>query len=433
MKAGVASRAAAARCVAAVLQGATADSALSRETDKVPERDRALLRELVYGTLRAYPRLNALLSQLLSRPLKKGEMELQALALVGLYQLGELRTPDHAAVSATVDASAAIGRSKARGLLNAVLRRYLREREQLHAALPAAAAQAMPQWLWDALGQHWPAQRDSIAAACAARPPLTLRVNRQRATRDSALAQLAAASMNARSGSLNDDAITLDEARDVRAIPGFSEGHVSVQDEAAQLAATLLNPRPGERVLDACAAPGGKSCHLLELEPGLDLVACDISAERLARVQENAERLGLAPTLLCADLRAPDRTLTDAAPFDAMLLDVPCSATGVIRRHPDIKVLRRPRDTGNFAEQQLAILKGCWPLLRPGGRLLYVTCSILPAENSDLVAAFLAQHADARETPLSISDAHACAIGAQLLPTADGTDGLYFALFMKKE
>jgi 16S rRNA (cytosine967-C5)-methyltransferase len=260
---------------------------------------------------------------------------------------------------------------------------------------------------------------------------MTLRVNLARGSRDVYLGELAAAGIAASVCARSDAGITLGEARDVAALPGFDAGRCSVQDESAQLAAPLLAPQPGERILDGCAAPGGKTGHLLELEHTLALVACDVSAERLARVEENLSRLGLAATLVAADLREPGEDLRALAPFDAVLLDVPCSATGVIRRHPDIKVLRREEDIPGFAAQQSELLSSSWELLQPGGRLLYVTCSVLKAENSDVIADFLTGAGDAEELVLACDGAERCAHGIQYLPQPGAGDGLYFALLQK--
>lgn len=431
MKPGAAVRASAARIVAAVLAGESLDRVAGNYLDDVAERDRSLCRELAWGTLRHYPRLQGLLDQLLDRPLRKRDGELGALALTGLYQLDAMRIPAHAAVSATVDASAALGKGRSRGFLNAVLRRYQREAATLQEQLNEAQRHAQPPWLWKALQQHWPGQRDAIARANNERPPMTLRVNAQHQSRDAYLTRLVEAGIEARKGDACPDALYLERAVDVSALPGFSEGAASVQDETAQLAVRLLAPKAGELVLDACAAPGGKTCHLLELEADLRLTAMDIAPERLARVEDNLQRLGLSAGLVCADGATPSEELRQLGPFDAMLVDVPCSATGVIRRHPDIKVLRRETDIAGFARQQDAILDGLWPLLRPGGRLLYVTCSILPMENSDRVAAFLARHGDGEENTPPVPGAHDMIYGRQVLPNDTGGDGLFFALLHK--
>jgi 16S rRNA (cytosine967-C5)-methyltransferase len=344
-----------------------------------------------------------------------------------------MRTPDHAAVSASVAAAPLLGYARGRALVNAVLRRFLRERDALEEQLQPAAAAAMPGWLWAALEGAWPAQRAQISEASAARPPMTLRVNRRHLSREQYRQRLTAAGMAATPGSLCADALTLGTPCDVEMLPGFAQGDVSVQDEAAQLAARLMAPQPGERILDGCAAPGGKTGHLLEYCEDIALVACDKSADRLQRVQDNLQRLGRNAQLLTADLTAPPQALKDLAPFDGILLDVPCSASGVLRRHPDIKLLRRREDIGGFRSQQLAILKGSWPLLRNGGRLLYVTCSILPAENSELVAQFLRETPDASERSLAVPGALACQHGWQCLPSPGAADGLYFALLGKAE
>jgi 16S rRNA (cytosine967-C5)-methyltransferase len=427
---GAAVRAASARSLASVIAGATLDSALAGQISMLTERDRPLARELCAGTLRHFQRLDAVLVELLDRPLRRRDSEVRALALIGLYQLAELRVPAHAAVSATVDAASVLGHHRAKGLLNALLRRFQREGEAIVGSLDDAARAAHPQWLWSAIGAHWPTQRETIVQANNSRPPMTLRVNAARGDRDAYLATLRSAGIEATAGNLSPEAVTLAQAMDVADLPGFADGACSVQDEAAQLAARALAPSPGERILDACAAPGGKACHLLELEPSLSLTAMDISAERLQRVAASLERLGLAATLIAGDAGTPPQTLA-AGGFDAILADVPCSATGVIRRHPDIKLLRRSTDIPEFAAQQLAILRGLWPLLAPGGRLLYVTCSILPAENSDVVAAFLDEHPDAGEATPDLPGAERCPHGVQLLPATGGCDGLYFALITR--
>lgn len=433
MKPGAAVRACAARIIAEVLRGDSLDRALESQLHTLPERDQSLCREICFGTLRQYPRLDAFLSQLLQKPLRAKDRDIHALALAGLYQLTSMRIPAHAAVSATVDGATVLKKRQLSGLLNAVLRRFQREEETLSKALSDAAAAAHPDWLWDALGEHWPDHREQIAQANNSHPPMTLRVNLSRIDRDSYQQQLADAGINATPGVLGPAALTLEGAVDVAKLPGFTAGLCSVQDEAAQLAAQLLAPQPGERILDACSAPGGKSCHILEQQPsGIDLTAMDISEQRLHRVQENLDRLQLSATLLVGDGGKPSAAVKDRAPFDAMLLDVPCSATGVIRRHPDIKILRRAKDAGSFAQQQGAILDGLWPLLAAGGRLLYVSCSILPEENSQTIAEFLGRQSDATEETLYLPNTQDCAQGLQLLPDVNGTDGLYFAMLRKQ-
>ncbi|EAQ97578.1 16S rRNA (cytosine(967)-C(5))-methyltransferase RsmB [Congregibacter litoralis] len=434
MKPGAAVRACAARIIAAVVGGESLDRSFNAQIEKLPERDRALCREISYGTLRQFHRLDALLAQLLQKPLRAKDRDVHALALAGLYQLTEMRVPAHAAVSATVDAASVLKKRQLTGLLNAVLRRFQRDEATLTEKLTAAQNAAHPDWLWAALGEHWPDYREEIAAANNSHPPMTLRVNLSRGGRDEYREMLDQAGIASQAGQLSPAALTLDQAVDVTSLPGFEAGLCSVQDEAAQMAAQLLAPRAGERILDACAAPGGKTGHLLELQrSGMQLTAMDISEERLHRVRENLDRLGLEASLLVGDGARPSAELKAQAPFDAMLLDVPCSASGVIRRHPDVKILRRPEDTAGFARQQNAILDGLWPLLAPGGRLLYVSCSIMPGENSEVVAAFVSRHADAREEPLAMAASQPCAHGRQLLPRPNGSDGLYFAMLYKSD
>lgn len=430
MPSGYGVRATAATVLARVLEGSTLDAPLARAQENLADRDRPLLAQLCYGSLRLAPRLQALLTQLVDRPLRDRDRDIQALLLLGLYQLSDSRIPDHAAVSATVDATRELGKPWAKGLVNAVLRRYRRDAAKLEAALDPAAAAAHPAWLYQALQDAWPDPLPSLLAVNNSQPPMTLRVNLSRGSREEWMARLATAGVPARAGALTREAVYLTQPVAVDQLPGFYQGAASVQDEAAQLAAQLLGIAPGQHVLDACAAPGGKTCHLLEMEPDLGSVtAMDIDAVRLQRVRDNLERLGLQARLVAADATGAAAALPGQQ-FDRILLDAPCSATGVIRRHPDIKLLRKARDIAAFATQQLGILDGVWPSLRSGGRLLYVTCSVLPAENEAVIATFLAQRDDAREIPLP-DIGNARPHGRQILPQQDGPDGLYFALLEK--
>lgn len=398
-------------------------------------RDRALLAELSFGTIRWYLRLEALLALLLERPLKPRQAKLKALLLVGFHQLLNMRIPAHAAIHETVAAATALGEPHAKGLLNGVLRNLDRRRDELllRIASDPVAATAHPAWLLNRLNQAWGDAAPGLFDANNGHPPFTLRIDRRRISREDYLQQLAAAAIEADPGSLSTTAITLTTACPVTRLPGFEQGLVSVQDEAAQLAATLLDPQPGERLLDACAAPGGKSAALLEWQPQLaELVALDIDQERLQQVSDNLQRGGLKATLITAD--ALDlASWWDGRPFDRILLDAPCSATGVIRRHPDIKLLRRPTDIAPLASRQRALLEALWPTLVAGGQLLYATCSVLPAENEAVVAGFLADHPDAQARPLPISGSVITAIGCQLLPTLDGPDGFYYAMLHKRK
>ncbi len=426
-------RVAAARAIADVLDGKSLNQALPPWLDKVSGRDRGLLQQLCYGTLRLAPRLQGLLDQLLDRPLKAKDRDVQALLLCGLYQLEDTRIPDHAAVSETVAATGKLKKSWARGMCNAVLRRFLRERESLTAGLTEAAGLAHPQWLFETLQHQWPEALPEIVAANNSQPPMVLRVNELQTSRGAYLEQLAETGIEARPGDISPSTVYLQEPMDVSELPGFAQGQVSVQDEAAQLAAPLLDPQPGDRILDACAAPGGKSCHILELQPELDqLVAMDLDPTRLARVEENLARLGLSAELLEGDGANPPPSL-QAASFDRILVDAPCSASGVIRRHPDVKLLRRAADIDGLARQQRDILAGLWPLLRRGGRLVYATCSILAGENDGTVGAFLDSHDDAELLEVPGDWGAKLALGRQVTPSPTGPDGLYYAIIEKSQ
>jgi 16S rRNA (cytosine967-C5)-methyltransferase len=426
---GAAVRAAAAVLVARVLrERVDADDALASAPESVARRDAPLLAALVFGALRWHHRLERQCSRLLSKPLKPGRLELAALLRIGLLQLQHLRIPEHAAVSATVDA-AAIGQRDAAPLVNAVLRRYQRERVALDEALAADAEARFshPAWLLAELEHDWPADWQQICEANNAAAPMWLRVNARKVARDEYLEKLRGAGFAARASAEVATAVMLEEPQPVAALPGFEAGEVSVQDVAAQRAAGFLDLAPGQRVLDACAAPGGKTGHILEACPGLDEVwAVDRDPTRLAMVRDNLTRLGLAARLVAADATRPG-DWWDGRPFDRILLDAPCSAVGVIRRHPDIKVLRRPEDVTRAVELQAALLAALWPLLRPGGRLVYATCSVLRRENDAQVAAFkaLAGAVDAAGT----EQGSRC----QTLPGHADGDGFYYASLLKPD
>jgi 16S rRNA (cytosine967-C5)-methyltransferase len=424
-------RALAAMVLADVLAGQSLNQALPPRLNKVSGKDRGFLQELCYGCLRQLPLLQGILDQLLNKPLRDKDRDVHCLILLGLYQLRDSRVPDHAAVAATVDATATLKKPWARKLTNAILRRYLRESDALCANLSAAEASAHPEWLYHAIAKQWPDQASAIFEAGNSRPPMILRVNERLSTREDYLALLAEHELDARPGKLSPQAIYLDQAIDVVELPGWEEGAVSVQDEAAQLAALALNPAAGDRVLDACSAPGGKTCHLLELHPELGaLVAMDSDANRLERVEDNLERLDLRAEVICGDASAPAQELKQS-PFDCILVDAPCSASGVIRRHPDIKTLRRETDISQLAQQQLAILTALWPLLTAGGKLLYVTCSILDEENSQIVEKFVQQHDDASISNIDVGWGKVLPGGRQLLPQIGEHDGLFYSLLVK--
>jgi 16S rRNA (cytosine967-C5)-methyltransferase len=406
-----------------------ADDALAAAEHEVAERDRALLAALVFGALRWHHRLEWQSAKLLTKPLKPGQLELGALLRVGLLQLQEMRIPEHAAVSATVDAAALLGQRDAAPLVNAVLRRFQRERGALDAALAAddEARLCHPRWLLAELAQDWPDDWQRICAANNAAAPMWLRVNERRTTRADYLARLQAAGLAARPDAQVSTAIALQAPQPVEALPGFAAGDASVQDVAAQRAAGILDLAPGQRVLDACAAPGGKTCHILEACSGLDEVwALDRDASRLERVRANLDRLGLAARLVHGDATDP-KAWWDGRPFERILLDAPCSAVGVIRRHPDIKVLRRPEDVVRAVALQARLLRALWPLLAPGGRLVYATCSVLRTENDAQIRAFVGEQESSK------GPGTAQLSGCQSLPgDADG-DGFYYASLLKPE
>jgi 16S rRNA (cytosine967-C5)-methyltransferase len=432
-------RALAARAVDAVLrQGRNLDAALVfKEMGELVDRDKSLVHALAYGTLRTHLRNAALIDLLLEKPLKKKDSVIGALISVGLFALLESTQPDYAVVSANVSAADELGRPALRGLVNAVLRRFLRERDELleRVSDSVEARTLHPEWLVDKFQTDWPDDWESIVAAGNRQAPMWIRVNIRQQSPDVWLEQLHAADLagNAPFPELP-TAILLDQALPVTGLPGFANGDCSVQDIASQLAATLLQAEPGMRVLDACAAPGGKATHVLELCPDVvELVAVDQSAQRLERVGDNLSRIGQTATLVTGDALKPE-AWWDGNGFDRILVDAPCSATGVIRRHPDIRYLRRAGDIAELVDVQMTMLEKLWPLLRPGGRLLYSTCSVLRAENEAVVAAFLEQRSDCRERllpPAAFALQGALgqtAHGLQLLPGQLDNDGFYYAV-----
>lgn len=427
-------RLAAARALATVLAGkASLGSSLPEVLGKVEARDRGLTQELAFGAARWQPRLAGLAAKLLQKPFKTADHDVEALLLVGLYQLFYTRIPPHAAIGETVGCVEKLKKPWAKGLLNAVLRSAQREGEALLAELEhdPVIRVAHPRWLQKSLKAFWPEHWEAICAANNAHPPMMLRVNRRQASRNDYLAALQAAGIEAHPCAFSEDGIRLTVPCDVQLLPGFAEGRVSVQDEAAQLAAGLLDLKPGQRVLDACCAPGGKTCHILEREPGLtEVIALDLEPKRLQRVQENLDRLQLKATLTAADARDTNGWW-DGKPFQRILLDAPCSATGVIRRHPDIKLARQADDIAPLAILQGEMLDALWPTLEVGGVLLYATCSVLPTENREVIDAFLARTPGARELDLPGSFGIEQPHGRQLLPQEDGHDGFYYAKLIK--
>jgi 16S rRNA (cytosine967-C5)-methyltransferase len=430
--------AAAARAVHAVrFDGRSSDVALEAAAERT---DRAAVRAVTLGTLRWYLRLEPALSPLLSRPFAELSPQLAALLVTAAHQVEYSRGAAEAQVHLAVDASRIVGESRASGMVNAVLRKFVAQRAELFAAVDADIAQkhAHPRWLVKILRAAWGDRSEQILAANNLHPPMVLRVDPAQMPAADFLRAWRAQGREASALDWNPDAVVLERPASVQVLPGFDTGGVSVQDAGAQLAAPMLNAQPGMRVLDACAAPGGKTLHIAQRTPGLaDLVAVDDDALRLARVRENLQRAGRDAVLVTADLTSIPPSLQGTR-FDRVLVDAPCSSTGVIRRHPDIKLLRRPGDIQTFAATQLRILASAFQLLSPGGRLVYCTCSVIPAENQDVIAAFLAGQPRARalawpelgwpenmRRPPDLLDAP---VGWQLLPGGSaGTDGFYYA------
>lgn len=425
---GGAVRAQAARAVAAVLSGRSLSDALPPLLATLAARDRGLAQELAYGVLREYEPLAFLADGLVkSRP---KPAEVFALLLVGLYQLIHTRVPEHAVVHATVEATRKLKAQRMGGLVNGVLRSFMRERAARLARLDEAdpaIRHALPGWLWSRLGRDWPGQQEAVAVALRQHPPMTLRVNATKGDRPGYEKKLVEAGFEATPTRHAPYGVRLERAVPVDRLPGFAAGEVSVQDEAAQLCSTLVGLCPGMRVLDACAAPGGKTLALLEREPRIAMLALDSDERRLERVRENLARAGLAAEVRAADAGAPAEW-GDGTPFDLIMLDAPCSATGVIRRHPDIKRLRRESDIAALAGQQDRLLDALAPLLAAGGRMLYMTCSVLREENDARIAAFLARRTDMAEVAITADWGHVLSHGRQILPGEEGMDGFYYCL-----
>ncbi len=436
-------------------------------------RDRALAQALCYGVLRWLPRLQTLLRCLLRKPLNAQDCDIQVLLLIGLYQHLYLRIPPHAATAATVEVTRRLKKPWATPLVNAILRNFQRQRNVLLNQVDKQinAKLAHPPWLLERLQADWPAFWETIVEANNTHPPLTLRVNTRCLSRDAYLdilqeAQIAATptaytevglilvaqdeiinptrANSSQEGELTEDGklakklletntppFNREKKNSIFNLPGFTQGWISVQDGAAQLAASLLDVPAGARVLDACAAPGGKTAHLLEHYEIDTLLALDNKPERVQKLANTLQRLHLSAQVRCADVSQPD-TWWDGQAFDRILLDVPCSGSGIIRRHPDIKYLRKPSDIKTLAAQQKRLLETLWPLLKPGGQLLYVTCSVFAEENHLQIKNFLADNKDAQEEILAVNWGHALPNGRQILPGEDNLDGFYYACLSKK-
>ena len=419
----------AAHVVGRVLDGRSLDSELTavwRQQTALSPQQRGAVQDVAYGTLRHLGYVDAAIDRLLSRPLT--DLPVRNLLQVTLYQLMHTKAHSYAIVNHAVPAAARLGFPKAQGLVNAVLRNFLRRRDELDSAINATdlGRYSYPQWWIDRVAAEYPETWREILEAGNARPPLTLRVNRRKIARDDYLEILRLQDIAAHA--VGRQGIVIEKPRPVSMLPGFAEGQVSVQDAGAQLAAELLDVADGMRVLDACAAPGGKAAHLLELAD-IDLTAADIDAQRLQRVTENLTRLSLNAKLLQADA-GNAAAWSNAGLFDRILADVPCTASGVVRRHPDIKWLRQPADIAAMGQRQTRILDTLWQLLNRGGKLLYATCSVFSEENGRQVEQFIARHADARQIAVSLSAEGLRQSHGQLFPDA-AHDGFFYALLEK--
>lgn len=410
-----------------VEQGQSLSNILPPLQQKVSDKDKALLQELCFGVLRTLSQQEWLINKLMSRPMTGKQRTIHYLIMVGFYQLLHTRIPPHAALAETVEGAVAIKRPQLKGLINGVLRQFQRQQEELVAEFNQSEQRFLhPEWLLKRLKKAYPQQWESIVDANNQRPPMWLRVNRIHHTRDEWLALLEHAEMSGFTHDAYPDAVRLASPAPVQALPGFDQGWVTVQDASAQGCITWLAPQNGERILDLCAAPGGKTTHILEAAPQAKVLAVDVDEQRLSRVYDNLKRLGLKAEVKQGDGRTPSQWCGDEQ-FDRILLDAPCSATGVIRRHPDIKWLRRDRDINELAQLQSEILDAVWSHLKSGGTLVYATCSVLPEENAQQIAAFLKRTPDAALHMTGTDDVP----GIQNLPGAEEGDGFFYAKLIK--
>ncbi|SQC34353.1 16S rRNA (cytosine(967)-C(5))-methyltransferase RsmB [Kluyvera cryocrescens] len=411
-----------------VEKGQSLSNVLPAMQQKVGDKDKALLQELCFGVLRSLSQLEWMIKQLMERPMTGKQRTVHYLIMVGLYQLLHTRIPAHAALAETVEGAVVIKRPQLKGLINGVLRQFQRRQEELLAEFSQSELRFLhPSWLVKRIQNAYPQQWESILEANNQRPPMWLRVNRNHHTRDNWLALLAEAGLTGFAHPDYPDAVRLETPTSVLALPGFEQGWVTVQDASAQGCVRYLQPQNGEQILDLCCAPGGKTTHILEVAPEANVMAVDVDEKRLSRVYDNLKRLGMKATVKQGDGRYPQQWCGEQQ-FDRILLDAPCSATGVIRRHPDIKWLRRDRDIAELAQLQSEILDATWAHLKPGGTLVYATCSILPEENQQQIAAFLARTPNAVLSETGTAEQP----GLQNLPGAEEGDGFFYAKLIKK-
>lgn len=421
-------RSIAAKAISNVLdQGQSLSAVLPGLQKHVSDKDRALLQELCFGTLRVLPQLEWCLQQLMAKPLTGKQRTLHYLLMVGIYQLLHTRIPPHAVLAETVEGAVALKKPQLKGLINGVLRQFQRQQDDLTQRMENTDSRYLhPSWLLKRIQKAYPQQWQNIVEANNQRPPMWLRVNRLHHSRTKYLTLLQDLGIEAIAHPNYGDALRLVTPSPVNALPGFADGWVTVQDASAQGSVDLLDPQDGEMILDLCCAPGGKTTHILEAAPKSHVLAVDVDKQRLTRVHENLERLHLHAEVKQGDGRKPESWAGDRQ-FDKILLDAPCSATGVIRRHPDIKWLRRDSDITDLAALQREILEAVWPRLKPNGVMVYATCSILPEENSDQIIAFLRAHPEATLVETGDSDTP----GKQNLPHAEDGDGFYYAKLIK--
>lgn len=400
---------------------------------QVADADKALLQAFCFGMSRWSARLSGLVDGLLSKPLKRKDNDIYLLMQLGVFQLAYTRVAPHAAVDTTVAAVKHFKKPWAKGLVNAVLRNYQRRTDALIAMLDEPASLSHPPWLLSRFKNDWPEHWIQITEHGNQQAPMTLRVNQRRLSAADYAEQLKGVQIEATPIAGLSAALMLATPVPVHSLPDFDKGHVSVQDGAAQIAAQLLGDGNGKRLLDACSAPGGKTAHALEYGQWRQVIALDQDADRLLRVNETLQRLQIdgRHELHCANA-ADTNTWWDGKPFDAILLDAPCSGTGVIRRHPDIKLLRRENDIDKLVATQKALLNTLWETLVPGGQMLYATCSVLKQENEAQISWFLAEHSDASEVAVNSPFGSSRSIGSiQILPGEHGMDGFFYALLVK--
>jgi 16S rRNA (cytosine967-C5)-methyltransferase len=416
-------------------KGLNSDKALENAgiTQLADARDVSFARSICLGTLRWHLQLEAILSQLLDKPLQRKHRDVHFLLLTALFQLAKTDIARHGIVSETVNTVYKLNKKWAKGLVNGVLRNYLRQADVLKKTInnDPVAASSHPDWLLQILQTSWPEQWQDITDENNKQAPMTLRVNLQRGSREEYLARLKSSGIQAHISDISSSGITLDAPCQIEQLPGFDDGLVSVQDIAAQLAAGLLDLQDGQQVLDACAAPGGKTAHIMEASNGkVDLTALELDPQRLVRINQNMTRLGHKVEVKLGDASKPE-TWWSGQQYDRILLDSPCSGTGVIRRHPDIKLLRRASDIEQLAQQQLQLLCALWPLLKEGGKLLYATCSVLPQENENVMHRFLSQEDHAKELRIDVNYGHTRQHGIQILPGEHQMDGFFYACLQK--